>query len=537
MGIESAFSGEEEIMNALDQILLRDGNFEHAKSIVKVIFEDSYAVNEVLGIVAQPLVERFIEDEPTQNLILDIILEESFEYGKEVVTLLNITEHVYSFTTIGQIQNAIDNDDYFSIIDRLGTLNEVQYENLKSDIYALQVLNLGSRDLIEFIKDEASLEILSIPLGTDIVSIKQDLDKGLDLLFVAAKQIHTHQITKDNFEDVDLLSVIPFEVIADILRFDEVKDENSILLNTVVDFISDESIQLGSYGHITLPSELESKPYNDKVWVDEINYLLLGSLDILKEVSTADTDFNFSIKNINRINGLEDIPAKLVTSLNNEDKIDRAFHKLTSSLLLKYNAVEIGTKILESSENAFDFAVPINYYKSEDLSSDNLTELLKISINLFSRTILDETDNLASQIDKLDLARMIYTFNGLEEVMIERIGYQVTINNIFRSLATNTSIHKYVYDSINQLNIERLDIIDDGIFDLNSSIDATGKLRSSTLYQLLSFARNLEVPTNINHLSEKELIDYMDQRLSPELIDQLFDIHLVHEALSPPTKT
>ena len=450
---------------------------------------------------------------------------------KNYHTLLNITEHLFIYND-SDIQNSLDNEDFITLLSSLSHLSQAQYESLKSEIFGLQVFNLGSKDLLEFVKQENNLDFLSIPLGADAHSIKLDLNKGLDIVYLVAKALDLNHITIDNLSEVDLLSMLPYAELSDVLAFDASVDEQSILLNSIVSYLNSESIDLGTFGVVTVPDELKMAPFNSALWVDELNNIVLGVLDVLETIDSVESGFVFSIQNLEQINSLDQIPARLVTGLNDEAKIEDAFSKITSSMLLKYNAVGMVSIFVDTNIEAFEVSIPLDYYKSEDLSSENLKELLKISIDVFSKTINDDDISLGMHIQTLDVATMISVFNQLDDTMIERIGYQQTINNIFRSLVTNPSIQNYLYDSINNLNIENLEPVEHGVFELDVALDENGHLHTQTLYQLLSFVNKLQIPHNIDKLETANLLTVINDRLSLQLIDDLFDIKLIHELLS-----
>ncbi len=532
MGLETLFEDDVEMIDALDAILLREDNFNHTKLIVKILFEDSFVINETLSIAAEPVINQMVEDEEIKQLAKEILLHDEFEYGKELISILNITEHVYSFTTIGQVLTHVSNEDYIAILNDLAGMNQAQFESLKADIFKLQTLNFGNKAILNYVQTTINSELLQVPENMTYEDFKTDVTMILDVAYLAANQIHTHEITTENLRDTDLVDILPFNQLQQILTFNKEKHDQSIILNSIVNYISTANFNLGQLGTFSMPKELLEEPFNSDLWIDEINYILFGALDLLQEVQTLNLDIKFSMNELTNLNGLEDIPASVITKLNDEAVIDRGFTNLLKSSILRHNGVEVTKNVVATNLDNIELPLSSFDYQSEAMNEANLIELLKITLNLADQLLVDPSMDLDYNFKAINLAHGINIFNNLDNHLINRIGTHPIINDSFRHLVLNESVQSLAYNFINDLNIADLPQIDSGIFELNVALDSQGALKEETLTQILLFARKLKVPTNIDQLNQQQLIEVLVDKLRPSLIDDLFDIKLIHEVSS-----
>jgi len=531
MGINRLFNDDEQLIEVIDAILLAEGNFDNAKAIISVLFEESHIINEVLHIVAEPLLEQVINDEEILELVLSTINEEGFLYGKEFITVLNLTESVYQFTNISEVLERIEYKEYVQLLASFGQLSNLQYNELKTHLFNLQLLN-SSYEIVDLLKNKAQIEQLVLPESANKESIKSDITLALDLWYEISNHIHVNNLDVYFINDLNLLELIPYQKVKQLLLFDEEKDADSIILSSLVNYLQTTSLSFGDLGEISLPNDFSIAEYNSSIWVNEINNIIQGVLDAAETINNEEV-INLSFNYINGLNSLNDLPIDLITMFEAEEKVDLVFGKITDSTLLKYNGVTIIKEMISQIEGIPTIELDDDLYKQESLTSENLTELLKIATQLFIKTIDDHALSLGEHIKKLNSSSILTVFNSLDEEFINRIGYQTTINNAFRSLVMNPTIHDELYNLINNtITFEHFTPINSGLFDLRAALDEENKLKEETLALMLMFARNLNLPDDFLQVTANEQLNIILNEVNDDLIDDLLEIKLIHELLS-----
>ena len=61
LGVNELFKSDQNKIDVIDELLKTDGNFETVKQIINKLFVDSKAVNDVLEITKEPLIDAFIK--------------------------------------------------------------------------------------------------------------------------------------------------------------------------------------------------------------------------------------------------------------------------------------------------------------------------------------------------------------------------------------------------------------------------------------------------------------------------------------------
>ncbi|MCK9234916.1 MAG: hypothetical protein WC225_03475 [Acholeplasmataceae bacterium] len=530
MGLDRLF-GDDELIEVVDQILLQDGNFNHARQIINLIFEESHFVGEVLELVAEPIVEQLIADEDLLDIVKNVIFENDFQYGQELVTILNLSETFYQFSSLQTITDQLNRDAYLEVVSSLANLSGSQFRALKRELFNLQLL-VASPELLLYAQDKMNLDILSIPENISQASIELDLRMLLDLGYEVATHIKTQGLGEAELNTVNLLDLLPYETVKTLLTFDSVQHQNSILLSTVVQYVKDNPIDLGSLGTIALPEGWEEADFNSSIWVNEINHIIQGILNLGETYAEANL-YHFSLQNLSEITSLDDIPVSLITLLTDEGKVDHAFGRILNSTLLKFNAVNIAKQIIEDNEAIPSFTFEDDYYLTDDLNSENLSELIKVGVQLFSEVISSPSKSLGYNLEIITPTILLTTFNEVDIQLIDRFAYQLTINNLFRNVLLDDAVHQMAYDLINNnIQIEHLAPITSGLFDFDVSLDAEGRLKVETLSEIFRYVRHLSLPNHFFILSPAKQTEAIYDLINEDNLDELFSISLIHELTS-----
>lgn len=530
LGISGYLDSEEDKLLLTDQLLKTEGNINTVKQIVKAIFEDSKAIKELLEVVSEPLARELIKDEELLDLALILINDEDFNYGSELVNILNIFEDLYKFTNIETIKNSLNNKEYVELVKSLADLNEVDFNTFKDNLLNLQTLKVASKELLGYVKTTTKLEELIIPNNFNYEALKRDLNKVLDLSYEIAGTVKRENINELNYQSVNLAEKIDLTAIKQILTFNKDLDEDTILLNSIINFLYTKDLKVTEDVSIQLPSELSTLIVND-AWVLELNNITSGLLNILDAFSQEDEKFILSINNLKNINGLNSIPAHVLTRFKDEQLAQDTFDLLLSSEILLYNSTDIINDILKDNDLTKDLLT--NDVKNAIKNKDNLVELINLAAILVDKITNNDEKMLEIVFNEIETQNIIEAYNGFDDEILNKIGFNQIINMVFRESLKNQNIHNYVYDLINDSNIHpNLQPINNGIFNFNYSLDVNGKIEEQTLYQILKLVHSINVPNNLMELNNDELMSMLDERLNENKIDEVLNIKVIHELLS-----
>lgn len=533
IGLTEFFDNNVEMVDAIDHILMEHANLEDIKQIIKIIFEDSYAINQVLDLILEPMLDTFVEDEAIRDLVKGIIIENDFSIGKELSTILDLVGIIYDHGSIGMVMDAIEAKDYNTLVGILGNFTQEEFDTLKTTLYSLQVLEYGAFDLVDFGAQLSNLDIIYVNPDATYQTIKTDLSMLLDSAYLVAHHITTEAIDINEIETVDLLNVLPINELKQTLSFSAEVHERSILLGTLVNYLKENRIEIQPGLELSIPLELADKEFNDTSWINEVNHVVGGVFDIIQMIKTADLDLEFTISTLSNLNGLNDLKASMISKLADDTLIQQGFGSITSSSILKSNLVNIINYTLDSMEDPIPYVLSNDYYLSDDLSSQTLTNLLSTIIKIGSAFIIDEEESLAYNIENLSTSIIIDRFNQLDTSLLTSLGQNKLINNNFRRILIDDGMHTYLYQLINDvLAGNDLPLIEDGIFNFVHALDETNQIKEDTLSRMLIAIRDLKLPSTIETLEGQAFLSALASSLTESWVEQFFDIELIHELVS-----
>src|SRR5690554_6092680 len=320
LGVSQYFNKEDALV-VTDRILSTEKGFENVELIIKKLFEDSKAINDVLELASEPILEAFIKNQEILDLALLVVSNEEFVFGTEIVNLINTFKPIYNVEDISltRIRQIVREKDYASLAHVFADMEEEGFKDFKTSLLGLQTIQYASKEIAEFGKSKLNNNFLVIPDNANYDSIKYDLNKLLDIAYEAATVIKTENLTTAEITNINIAQVIDLDKFTALLNFDYAEDEavlkNSILLNSLIDnIVRRNNTNLGSFGTISLPEGLDRRAVTED-WVDEINLIIGGVFNVVDAFSGEDEEFILSINNLKSIKGLKDIPAMLELDL------------------------------------------------------------------------------------------------------------------------------------------------------------------------------------------------------------------------------
>ncbi|HHT55421.1 MAG TPA: hypothetical protein GX012_02535, partial [Acholeplasma sp.] len=541
LGVSQYFNKEDALV-VTDRILSSDDGFANIKTIINNIFVGSNAVNEVLNVAGESILEMIIKDQELLDLALLVVSNEDFSYGAEIVNLINVFESVYDeedlkLTTIRQIARA---KDYAEFANIFGSMEEEKFDSFKESIFNLQTIKFASKELAEFGASKLNNSFLVIPDNANYESIKYDFNKLFDIVYEAAKVIKSENLTTADLTNVNIARVIDLEKFTELLSFDYDEDkavlENSILLNSLIDnIVRRNDTSLGSFGTIKLPEGLNTRAVT-KDWVDEINLIISGVFNVVDAFSDEDEEFILSVNNLKTIKGLKDIPAEVGTRFSNEALAEDTFTNLLTSKILTHNLYNLGLEQL----NKFKIPNDIMTTEFEDALKDgnNYVELISIFAAVIDQAITEKGTNkddesLDSAVRAINLYNTFDIFNNINEDIVRKLANNQIVNNAFREAAVHEYIQNQAYKFINGAKIPApLNTINSGIFDYKSALDEDGRLKEETLEDLFLLTRDLKLPGNMLKLPGSAVVSTLTTAFNDNNIDGLIEIDFMHDITS-----
>src|SRR5690554_2575138 len=187
LGLSQYFS-DEDVLAITDKILSTDDGFENIKTIINNIFEGSNAVNDVLTIAGEPILKTLIKDQDLLDVALQVVSDEDFKYGSEVVNIIGLIETLYSEeNNLVNLRYAINNKEYDDLANVILGLDDEKYEIFKTNLSNLQTLKNAGNELVEFglktaINDQGLLDALLLAVTNDEFKVVSEITNVLDLV-------------------------------------------------------------------------------------------------------------------------------------------------------------------------------------------------------------------------------------------------------------------------------------------------------------------------------------------------------------------
>jgi len=97
-------AGNEDVIEFVDRVA--QNNLPTVRLLVGYVFDDSVLVNAALNEAAPVLLEAFVEDQDTKDLLDTLLFDENgltIDLGQEINTLLDVLEDVYGFATLQDV--------------------------------------------------------------------------------------------------------------------------------------------------------------------------------------------------------------------------------------------------------------------------------------------------------------------------------------------------------------------------------------------------------------------------------------------------
>src|SRR5690554_1829092 len=541
LGVSQYFNKEDALV-VTDRILSTEKGFENVELIIKKLFEDSKAINDVLELASEPILEAFIKNQEILDLALLVVSNEEFVFGTEIVNLINTFKPIYNVEDISltRIRQIVREKDYASLAHVFADMEEEGFKDFKTSLLGLQTIQYASKEIAEFGKSKLNNNFLVIPDNANYDSIKYDLNKLLDIAYEAATVIKTENLTTAEITNINIAQVIDLDKFTALLNFDYAEDEavlkNSILLNSLIDnIVRRNNTNLGSFGTISLPEGLDRRAVTED-WVDEINLIIGGVFNVVAAFSGEDEEFILSINNLKSIKGLKDIPADVGVRFADEDLAAATFTDLLTSRILTNNIYSVALEQLDK------FKIP-NDIMSKDLEDalkdgNNFVELINIFAEVMEQAITEKgsdisVESLDSAVRSINLHNTFDIFNNIGENVVVKLANNAIVNNAFREAAVHEYIQNQAYKFINGAKIPApLNTVTEGIFDYSTALDDEGRLKEETLKELFLLTKELKLPGNMLKLPGSEVVSTLTTAFSDDKIDGLIEIDFMHNITS-----
>lgn len=309
----------------IDNILMEEENIISIKKIVNQIFIDSDVINKSLNLAAEYVSSIFIKDQNIQNFMQLLLSDDEFSVGKEIVTIFEVVEQLYQFTTIG---DALD-EDYMGILYDFGSLPTEHFETFKDTLFKLQTLSkIPNETLVSLVAMAGTNKIVvsSNATGKDLID---DLDTILNIAFSTSSSMIENGITKDTMKDAEISSYIDVEVLSSALNFDHIEKPDSILYHSLVNLFRTLNFEIPGFTTIKAPEELLDVDTVSAEWSNELNGLIQSIIKILaKKPNLDEGDVHLSFNSLTNFSSLGaegsiGILNRLIQSLN-EANIDNS---------------------------------------------------------------------------------------------------------------------------------------------------------------------------------------------------------------------
>lgn len=554
LGVNKLFDGN--MTQAIDQILAKEGSFASVKKIVNHILVDSKFIDEGLTLLKEPLLDKFMKDNNYKDLAISVINSKDFKIGAEVVNAIELVENLYKITNYQTLNNNFKNKSYVELIKMFNKFSDdekVEFKDNLTDFQAFKVLaDKSNFDLLVNQVPFMSKNIVT-PENINHTSLKSDINILFDMIFEIAYQIDENNIETLDYKDLELGKVLDKTRLSNILTFDKTENNNSIIVNSLVHKLNGLNFKIGNFGRYGTSDLYKSLDPFSKEWIDELNSLTNGALDLVDGINTS-TDFTLTINNLKLLKN--DTLIGVINSLIDENKLGTILNSnniryLVTDLISKDETNTYVKDMVVKITNDQSISVDISIHETELDENGYISkaELLNIfksfrALNIESTTDIQDkvVNNLFNLVEdgKID--------NFLASNYIRTLMSRALVSNFVKGkIATSASFDKELLtldrlDKDENQNMSKLELISFfesvdvlGIKDINninisneaiSNLDNESKeliLESNYFYQVI----DLSIKTSINPL-HSSVLDEGNYIIKPEIL-KLFDAFSILE--------
>lgn len=193
-------AGNEDVIEFVDRVA--QNNLPTVRLLVGYVFDDSVLVNAALNEAAPVLLDAFVEDQDTKDLLETLLFDENgltINLGQEFNTLLDVLEDVYGFATLQNILDITSGeanavaflDDVLANEDDLASLRSA-LNTLLSESQLIEQVGNNFEDVLPFVVEDADTQTLLLTLLADnagalALDLAAEVDTLLDILVVTSE--------------------------------------------------------------------------------------------------------------------------------------------------------------------------------------------------------------------------------------------------------------------------------------------------------------------------------------------------------------
>lgn len=523
-------SGSANLLNRIDNVLLADGNMATVKKIVNEIFINSKFVSSSLNLASEVVVDRFIKEGDVKTFAKELITNEDFSMGKEIVGLVELIENIYKHTSLSSLNSSFIRKDYLELMYEFADLSDEEFEELTNSLFDLQTIKFESANAIKLLA--STLKVKNVVVNDEVTSEEatHDLKVILNAGFSIVKTMKSNDVTINNYKNLPINQFIDKDKMIEILHFDNELRPNSILAQTLVNVLKKINVNAGEVLSIKTPEILLDKDASSIEWNKELN-VLVGSLLNAFASSTTTLTYNditkvgsaSTSKKLALFTEITDaLNEKDIDPVTNEDNLDR----FVSSLIIK---------------ETFDSLVKNDGF--EDVLNKELSKITNTEVTSFStKPELDQLDE-NGVIKNIEIKNMLLAIGYLN--LGDESGSSVGFNTFYNMLDNNRFddfmasnylrvILSRILTNKDILNYMELKIeIEKDSLTLNETIkDANGNLVTEEIKNILIATRELGISSfedfnlDLTKLSDLVEDNKLDNVLNSNYIYQVIDLVL-----------
>ena len=193
-------AGNEDVIEFVDRVA--QNNLPTVRLLIGYVFDDSVLVNAALNEAAPVLLDAFVEDKNTKDLLDTLLFDENgltIDLGQELNTLIDVLEDVYGFATLQDILDLTSGEtDAVAFLDDV-LANEADLaslrsalNNLLSESQIIEQVGNNFEDVLPFVVEDADTQTLLLTLLADnngalALDLAAEVDTLFDILVVTSE--------------------------------------------------------------------------------------------------------------------------------------------------------------------------------------------------------------------------------------------------------------------------------------------------------------------------------------------------------------
>lgn len=543
LGLEQILVDNPNYITYIDLVV--ENNMDEVRDIVNHIFTDSQLVSEALDIVAPMIIENYLTDDQLKEIVQSIVLDDEdafdFNIGGELVTILNIAEYAFEFTSAEELSNigSLNQEQILEIAAAFGDMDDQTYTQFLASFDQLQILNRIDEDIAISIVENFNLED-TVYIPSDF-ALNDDITALIDMVHDIGVFFADEYVAGMDYQDIDITDLL------DVLSTDllDSNERSDLLFYNMVFYAKKYAEDDALSAYFKVPTTLLDADIESAAWDTEINQLLGAVFDLAEVIGQTD-GITLSVNDILLYsNEAYRLPIEIITQFSDVTVAQDAFSALDSSQIFRASLTEVINtqgQSLSGSLYGYEIQTPDHLQTNGLINAGILVDLIH-GAGVFTEG-LNETLGFEKigEFTFEDLSPYFHAFNQMDASEIEALVETDLLHGVISEMLLDDNFQSELVTVLNDaqeiatlpqdfLDVDD-DLVDDGVLVSGEITSLFVSLQALELTSTEDFSNiGLETFTNLI-VEDTNGEDHFDEFFGSDYIYTLLDRVLQFDGLN-----